>query len=505
MKNRKNGIILSYVNIIISAVAGIFLSSFYLKQLGSTEYGIYESISSFINYLVLFEFGTGTIITRNLSLCFAKKENSVEIKKNISTVWYITIFLLIIILIVAILFYFMIGNIYSKTMTIDQISYAKEIFVFLLVYLLLSFLCQTLTGIVLAYENYTFTSKLSIFKTITKLILVVILILYQKKAIIIAIVDAIISIFLFIYSLNYCKKEYKVSISIKYFDKKVLKVSLPLCLALFLQTIVNQANSNVDKFIISITISPEAVSIYSISLYVYSMFSTAANIPISLYAPQVVKEVGKGLSGKDLANRLIQPSRLIVFISGIILFGFISVGKQFVFILYGNKFIDAWIIAIIIMIPMYINVSNGIIINVLDAINKRMVRSIALLITAICNIILTSIWVKKWGIIGAAIATMICTIAGQSLIMNYYYYKKLNLPIFDMFIKSFKGILVYQIIGMIISYLISIYLKDAFISFLVCGIIFILISFGGFLLFGKNEYEESLIKRVIRKNKEIYK
>ena len=89
--------------------------------------------------------------------------------------------------------------------------------------------------------------------------------------------------------------------------------------------------------------------------------------------------------------------------------------------------------------------------------------------------------------------------------MNYYYYKKLNLPIFDMFIKSFKGILVYQIIGMIISYLISIYLKDAFISFLVCGIIFILISFGGFLLFGKNEYEESLIKRVIRKNKEIYK
>ena len=56
-----------YVNIIISAVAGIFLSSFYLKQLGSTEYGIYESISSFINYLVLFEFGTGTIITRNLT------------------------------------------------------------------------------------------------------------------------------------------------------------------------------------------------------------------------------------------------------------------------------------------------------------------------------------------------------------------------------------------------------------------------------------------------------
>ena len=68
MKNRSKGIALSYVNTAISIVSGIILSSFYIRQLGKTEYGIYESIGSFINYLVLFEFGTGTVITRNLSL-----------------------------------------------------------------------------------------------------------------------------------------------------------------------------------------------------------------------------------------------------------------------------------------------------------------------------------------------------------------------------------------------------------------------------------------------------
>lgn len=499
MKNRKKGIVLSYINTALSMVIGVFLSSFYIKQLGSTEFGIYESISSYINYLVLLEFGTGTAMTRNLSLCLSKKKTENDVQKNVSTIWVITIFLAFIILSVALVFFFLMDGIYSSTMAVYQIAYAKKIFVFLLFYLLFSFFLQTMNGIVLAYENYTYSSKVSIFKTVSKTILIVGLILIQKQAIYIAIVDMVISAVITIYTYFYCKKNYHISFTVKHFEKQVLKLTLPLCLALFLQVIVNQANSNVDKFLISIMISPEAVSLYSISLYIYSMFSSSTTIPISIYAPQIIREVGKGIKGKELAQKLIQPSRLIVIIGGLILFGFVAVGKQFITILYGADFIDAWLIAIIIMIPMFINMSNGVIVNVLDAINKRMVRSLALLFTTVCNIIMTVFFIKLWGPIGAAIATLICTFLGQILIMNFYYHKKLKLPILYMFKETYKGILIYQILSMIIAFFIATRIVNVYISFIVGGIVFVAIFAICFIFLGRNDYEKKMIEKVLNK------
>ena len=499
MKNRSKGIALSYVNTVISIVSGIILSSFYIRQLGKTEYGVYEAIGSFINYLVLFEFGTGTVITRNLSLCFARGADDKEIKKHISTVWSITLFLSFFITLVATVFYLFIGRIYSLSMTASQIACAKNIFIFLFFYLIISFLSQTLSGIVLAYENYTFSSKMAIIRGISKFILVILLILLVKKAIIIAIVDTAISLILFLYTYYFCKKNYSIKLTVKYFDKQILKSSLPLCMAIFLQAIVNQANSNVDKFVISVMISPESVAVYSIALFIYSMFSTATTIPISLFGPKIIKDVEKGKHGRELADTLIQPSRLIVIIGGLILFGFISSGRQFIYLLYGKGYFKAYVAAILIMIPMFVNMSNGVVINVLDALNKRMVRSVALFITTLANICLTVFAVRYYGIVGAAAATLICTFAGQVVTMNYYYLKKLKLPVFYMFYKTYKGIVPYQIIAMAVSLPFSKLISDNLISFLVCGFIFVGVFAACFVLFGKNRYEKEIIDNTLIK------
>lgn len=82
-----------------------------------------------------------------------------------------------------------------------------------------------------------------------------------------------------------------------------------------------------------------------------------------------------------------------------------------------------------------INMSNGILINVLDALNKRMVRSYVLVFTTIANIILTVVWIDILGIIGACIATAVCTLVGQVTMMNVYYSKKLNIKVMYLYKK----------------------------------------------------------------------
>ena len=503
-KNRSIGIVLSYVNTFLNMVCGLFLSAFLLKCLGDTEYGVYQAISSFANYLVLLEFGTGTVMVRNISVCRSENKSPLEVEKNISTIWTITNILSGIILLFSVVFYFSLDTVYAQSFSAEQLVIGKKIFVFIVMYLVLSFYFQTLSSIALAIEHYTFKSTTAIFRTVTRTILLVVIIGgFVKQSIVIAMVDAFLTFFMTVYSYFYCKKNFSIRINFANFDKAIFNASLPLCFAIFLQTIVNQTNSSVAKFIISIKLTPELVSLYSVGLFIYSVFSSLTTIPISMYAPQIVKEVVANKRGKELTDSLVRPSRLIVIIGGTVFFGFIAAGKQFISIVYGEKYLTAWLIAILIMLPMFLNMSNGVIVNVLDAMNKRIFRSLILMVTTLLNILLTLYLTAKYSVIGAAASTCISTLLGQITFMNIYYEKVIGIKVLYMYGKTFKGILVYQILGAAAGFALGRVIDNNYISFMLCGIVYVAIAFGGLVLFGKDETEKAQIKRIISKVRRV--
>lgn len=499
MKNRSAGIVLSYINTGLNMVTGLFLSAFLLRILGNVEYGIYKTISSFATYLVLFEFGTGTVMTRNLSMCRARKADDEEIARNISTVWTITNVLAAGIVVAAIVFYCFLGRIYSNALTCEQIAYGRQMFLFIAVYIIAGFYSQTLGGIVLANEYYTYSAKVSIVRISVRTLALTGMVYFCRYAIVIAAVDMILYVAILVYNVFFCVKKCHVSFTFRKFDKDIFREALPLSLAIFLQVIVNQANNNVDVFLIGIKLRPEDVSLYSVGLYIYSMFSSLTTIPIALYAPKIMKDVSIGLRKKELTDTLIQPSRLIVLIGGTVLFGFISVGRQFIEIVYGKAYLQAWVIALLIMIPMYINMANGVLVNVLDAMNKRMVRSKVLIVTTIANVVLTIFWLDIWGIVGAAAATAICTLVGQVLVMNIYYSQELEIKVLYLFQKTFQGILPFQIVGMAAALLVGTFIQNQYVSFLAGGVLFASISFGLFAGCGTNETEKTMIHRNLKK------
>ena len=499
--SRGMGISLSYVNTFLNMVTGLFLSAFFLRFLGDTEYGVYQTVSSFANYLVLLEFGTGAVMSRNISLCRARNASKEEIEKNISTIWTITNVLALLITVVSVGFYFSLDTIYAESLDASQLAEAKVIFIVITVYLVVSFYLQTLNKITIGFEHYPYISKLSIAKSVSRTILFVIFIPLLKQSIIIAAVDAIIVIVQLLYSFVYCKRKFNIKINFKGFDKSIFKAALPMCAAVFIQGIVNQANGNVAKFIIGIKLGPETVALYSIAVYIYFIFSSLTVIPISMYVPQVAKSVVSGLKGKELVNCMVQPSRLIVLIGGTIFFGFFAAGKQFISIVYGEQYLQAWNIAVIIMSAMYVSMATGVLMNVLDAMNKRMSRSIVLLVTTALNVVLTSIWLDKFGVIGAAAATAVCTFLGEVIIMDIYYAKAIKIKLFYMYRKTFKGILLFQLIGAAVAFTVGHFITNVYLSFLASGVIYVVISFGSFVLIGKNEVEKNMIKGFLKKIK----
>ncbi len=85
-KTRNIGLSLSYIYFVLNTVIGIFMSAFIIRTIGKTDYGVYQSMSAFVSYLVLLEFGTGTIMARNISLCKKDGTDNQDIQKNVSTI-----------------------------------------------------------------------------------------------------------------------------------------------------------------------------------------------------------------------------------------------------------------------------------------------------------------------------------------------------------------------------------------------------------------------------------
>lgn len=499
MKKRSIGIVISYLNTGLNMVCGLFLSSYLLRILGDTEYGIYQTIASFANYLILLEFGTGTVMTRNISMCRGRNASRQEIQRNVNTIWMLACGLAVVILAVAVVFYLNIGSIYAATLTGDQIAHAKEIFIFVIIHLLGSFLNQTLSGVVLAHENYLYGASLAIGRTVLRTVLLVVLLLLRRSALIIAQVDAAVTALMLATTMAFLYKKHQIVPKFGRLDRLVLRTAAPLALALFLQTVVNQANNNVDKFLIGIMLSPESVSLYSVGMYVFSIFSSLTTIPISMYAPAVAKQVQQQVSMQKLQASLVPPCRLTAIIGGLIYFGFIAMGRPFVELVYGAGYTKAWIIAIVVMTPMYINMINGVLVNVLDALNKRMIRSVALICTTVANILLTILWLRWWGEIGAALATALCTLIGQVLFMNIYYSRKLKIGVMYLFREALSWILLWFILGCAAALLVGALIDNVILTLIVRSVVFIGIVGGGYLIKGIREPERQALKKLLRR------
>lgn len=483
---------------VLNTVLTIVVSAFIVRIIGRTDYGVYQTVTAFVSYLVLLEFGTSSAMSRNLSLLKKDGTDTEQVNKNVSTVWSLTIILSAVIILFAVVFYLLIGDIYANTLTAEQIIVAKRLFIFAAFNLLCTFLTQTLNGLLIGYENYTFEKTLSLVKLLLRSALIVVWLIIKPNIYAIVIIDATLSFSVFLITLLYCVIKLKSKLVFKYFDKGVFKFTMPLCFAMLLQTIVNSANGNVDKFLISVMLSPEAVSVYAISTMLFTTYSAIGCIPLSMYMPTIADSLKKGVKGEELSECLVKPCRLNAFILGVLAFGILVVGQQFFVIVYGAEFSESWIYAIIVIFPILFNEFNNVIINVIDILNKRQVRSFILMITTVFNIIGSILAIKFWGMLGAAIVTGISYVL-QTVILNIYYKKKLGINVCKLFKESFNGIFLCLIIAAAVSFPLRYVIGNLYAQFFVCGGVFCIVFFVLFVLFGANKEEKMILLRI--KNK----
>lgn len=179
----------------------------------------------------------------------------------------------------------------------------------------------------------------------------------------------------------------------------------------------------------------------------------------------------------QLSNVMIKIGKIQVLVLSFFIGGFILLGKYFLLLWLGRGFELAYYLLISIIFPLMIPLSQNIGLEIQQARNKHMFRSIILTIFAILNIFITILMVSKFGLIGSTIGYIFSLLLGYGFIINLYYYIVLKLDIFS-FWKSVLPCYVPLTLSIITCYLIFDSKISSLNEFILTGSIYSLIYLG---------------------------
>lgn len=495
---RKIGVVLSYLSIVISTIIQLLYTPLLIRMLGQSEYGLYSLVSSIIGYLTVLDLGFGNAII--VYTAKYRAQNKYDEEKKLHGMFKIIFNIIgIVAVIFGLILYLNIENIFGNTMTSIELQKTKIMMLILIFNLFLTFSFSIYSSIISAYEKFTFQKILSIMNSILKPIFMIPLLLVGYKSIAMCIVLTIVNIIVLFSNYMYCKKKLHINIRFLGFDKKVFKTIFGYSFFIFLSVIVDKINWSVDQFILGAVSGTQAVSIYSIASQINILFINLSTAISGVFLPKMSKLVAKKVSNTELTNEFIKIGRLQYYIIFLMCSGLVLFGKEFILWWAGKGYEESYYVSLLLIIPISIPLIQNLGISIIQAMNKYKFKAISTLIMSIFNVIISVFLAIKYGAIGAALGTSIALIICNIIIINIYYYKKINLNIFKFWNNILNMTLYFTIPIILIIFIKQITGLDGIVSVLIYGGIYSLVYCCLSYIFIMNKYEKEIINKVLKK------
>ena len=177
-------------------------------------------------------------------------------------------------------------------------------------------------------------------------------------------------------------------------------------------------------------------------------------------------------------------------------------GKAFISLWAGSDYVDAYQMALLLLLPVTIPLIQNLGIEIQRAKNMHKFRSWVYLFIAIGNVLISIPLVKAYGGLGAALGTSIALVIGNILIMNWYYHYKVGLNIVY-FTKQILKVLPALIFPAIAGYLLMKYVDLMQIkNFALSAVAYVSLFCVSLWFLGMNDYERELVLKPLLKIKQ---
>jgi len=216
-----------------------------------------------------------------------------------------------------------------------------------------------------------------------------------------------------------------IQIKPQYLGKQWLFAALPF---MFLGTI-QLINSRIDIIMLGGIKGVAEVGIYTVIVGITQLTAFIHHATLGVLAPTIATLYSEGKFKK--LEKLIQQSALAVFffslLLGVIIMGF----SKYLLLVFGREFVTGIIAMNILICGQIFNAFTGPVGLVLNMTGYQNQTAIATAISAVLNIMLNAILIPKWGINGAAIAT-VTSIFAINIIKVTMMQKKIGISLYSL-------------------------------------------------------------------------
>ena len=423
---RKSGALLGYINILTKNFVNLLYVPLLLHFLMQGDYGVFQMTNSVVFVLTLLSAGFyGSYVRFYMQERAHGTEEGVCRLNGMFLLVYAAVVCLC--LIGGMLLVANVERLFSTGLTARELVLARTLMSIMAVNVAVQLMSTPFDSYIVAHERFTFQQSRQLVTTLMVPIIAIVLLLLGMGAVGVAIAQLTVTTILLLMNIVYAVRKLGMRFKFTGLQWSVFKAIAIFSFWIFLNQIFDLVNNNVPNFLLGAMDSSTAVAVFAISVQIRNIFFSMSTTMSNVFVPMINRIVAEHDDNRVLTGLMTRVGRYQMVLFWFLYGGFITIGQYFIRIWAGPANRDAYWLAVIMVLPVMIPLTQNTGIEIQRAKNRHKARSLIYILTSVIDIILSVTLIPALGYWATAIGYVASILLGTGLFMNWYYHTRIGL------------------------------------------------------------------------------
>lgn len=468
---KKAGVVLGYLNIGAKNLVNLIYVPLLLHFLGQGDYGVYQMTASVVFALTLLSAGFyGAYVRFYMQKKAHQDELGIRQLNGIFILTYTAVSILC--LVGGAILVFNVEHLFSNGLTKEELLLARELMAIMSVNIAVQFLSSPFDSYIVAHEQFVFQQSRQLIVTSLQPFLAVMLLILGMGATGVALAQLCVTSVLLILNIVFARHNLGMRFTFRGLQGALFKAILVFSFWIFLNQIFDLVNNNVPNFLLGAMASSSAVAVFSIAIQIRNIFFSMSTTMSNVFIPQINRIVAESDDNTALTHLMTRVGRYQMILFWYLFGGFIVLGQYFIHIWAGDANADAYWLAVIMIFPVMIPLTQSTGIEIQRAKNKHKIRSLIYILTSVIDIVISVLLIPRIGYWATAIGYIASIILGTGVFMNWYYQTRIGLNMVYFWKNMLPTIMFAIVITGICLAGCVVYPVKSILSFVIWGVVF---------------------------------
>lgn len=498
VSQRKVGALLGYANIFCKNLVQLIYVPLLLHFLGQNDYGVFQMTNSAVIALTLLSAGFYGSYVRFYTI-EKTKGNEIEIRRLNGM--FVLVYLIVACLCV-VGGVFLVVNVelfFSGGLDPHELVLARELLIIMSVNIAAQLLSTPFDSYIVAHERFIFQQTRQLFMNLAMPFLAVALLWFGMGAVGVASSQLTVTLVLLAANASYAIRTLGMRFTFAGLQWSRFRAVAVFSFWIFLNQIFDLVNNNVPNFLLGAMVSASAVATFAISLQIRNIFFSMSTTMSSVFVPQINRIVAEHDDNKMLTELMTRVGRYQTVLFWLLYGGFVLLGQYFVRIWAGEANQDAYWLAVIMVLPVMVPLTQNTGIEIQRAKNRHKTRSLIYILTSVVDVLIAVLLIPLWGYWAAAAGYVASIVLGTGLFMNWYYHMRIGLDMVYFWKHQLPTILMALVVTGLCLLGTMFLPVDSLSVFLLWGVIYSVLYIGCALRVSLTQDERSKIIAILKR------